>query len=60
MPKWNWGRSAKFSVRREEEESFLVTVGIIGESACSSLCRARHREERSTFRRPIPETASRL
>ena len=44
----------------EEEESYLVKVGIIGESACSSLCRARHREERSAFRRRTPETTSRL
>ena len=60
MPNGIGGHSAKVSVRREEEENYLVKVGIIGESACSSLCRARHREERSTFRRRTLETASSL
>ena len=36
------GHGVRFSAKWEEEENYWARVGIIGESACWLLCRARH------------------
>ena len=42
MPNAIQGNYAEFRVKREDGESFVAAVGIIGESACCRLCRTRH------------------
>src|SRR5262249_43345382 len=47
MPNVIGEHGAGFGAKREKEEGYRARVGIIGESACCLLCRARHK--RHTF-----------